>query len=255
MSRIATHYDDPLCQRAFKLGLYGLVARWPELGSEPWAKQVIECEEEERGHRSLERRLRRSKLGAYKPLADYDWAWPKWIEREAIEELFTFQFMEEAANVVLVGANGLGKTMIAQNLAHQAILKGHTACFTTASAMLNDLAAQDGASALRRRIRHYGTPKLLVIDEVGYLSYDNRHADLLFEIVTHRYQQRSIVLTTNRPFAEWNEVFPNAACVVTLIDRLVHKAEIIQIEGESFRLREAKERAEQRSSRRKQPKA
>ena len=243
--------EKMLRQRAQKLGLYGLVAGWAELGAAPWIETLIACEEEERRRRSLERRLRESRVRSFKPMADYDWAWPQRIERELVEELFTFQFMEEAANVVLIGANGLGKTMIAQNLAHQAILKGHTACFTTASAMLNDLAAQDGASALQRRIRHYGAPRLLVIDEIGYLSYDNRHADLLFEIVTHRYQQRSIVLTTNRPFAEWNEVFPNAACVVTLIDRLVHKAEIVQIEGESFRLREAKERAEQRSSRRK----
>lgn len=253
MSRIATLHPDPWCQRAFKLGLYGLVARWSEFGQESWIRQLIDCEEETRGHRSLERRMRRSKIGHLKPMADYDWDWVK-ADRELVDELFTFQFLEEAANVVLVGANGLGKTMIAQNLAHQAVLRGHTAIFTTASAMLNDLAGQDGASALQRRLRHYATPRLLVIDELGYLNYDNRHADLLFEVVTQRYQERSIVLTTNKPFGEWNEVFPNAACVVTLIDRLVHKAEIVQIEGESYRLKEAKERAERRSGKRRKDK-
>ncbi len=82
-----------------------------------------------------------------------------------------------------------------------------------------------------------------MVDEIGYLSYDTRYADLLFEVVTRRYENRSIVLTTNKPFAEWNDVFPNAACVVTLVDRLVHKAEIIPIDGDSYRLKDAKDRA------------
>jgi len=92
----------------------------------------------------------------------------------------------------------------------------------------------------------YARPRLLVVDEVGYLSYSNRHADLLFEIVSRRYEAKSTLITTNRPFAEWGEVFPNAACVVSLVDRLVHHAEIIAIQGESYRLKEAKERSEQR---------
>ena len=105
-------------------------------------------------------------------------------------------------------------------------------------------------SALRRRLRHYVRLQLLVIDEVGYLSYSNRHADLMFELISRRYQNRSTLITTNRPFAEWREVFPNAACVVSLIDRLVHNAEIVAIEGESYRLKEARERTEQRSRQR-----
>jgi DNA replication protein DnaC len=86
----------------------------------------------------------------------------------------------------------------------------------------------------------------LVVDEVGYLSYSHRHADLLFELVSRRYEQKSTLITTNRPFAEWGEVFPGAACVVSLIDRLLHHAEIIAIEGDSYRLKEAQERAAQR---------
>ena len=89
-----------------------------------------------------------------------------------------------------------------------------------------------------------------MIDEVGYLSYSNRHADLMFELVSRRYQSKSTLVTTNRPFAEWREVFPNAACVVSLIDRLVRNAEIIAIEGESYRLKEARERTEQRARQR-----
>ncbi|MBU6995376.1 ATP-binding protein [Ferrovum myxofaciens] len=94
-------------------------------------------------------------------------------------------------------------------------------------------------------------PNLLVIDEVGYLSYSNRHADLLFELINRRHQQKSTLITTNKSFSEWSEVFPSAACVVALIDRLVHNAEIISIKGESYRRKEAQERTEQRARKRK----
>ena len=238
---------DETYARLKRLGLHGIIARWGDLQAEPWLTQLADVEETERQRRSLERRIHNARIGNFKPLADFDWAWPKQIDREHIEDLFSFQFLRDAANVVLVGPNGIGKSMIAQNLAHQALLAGYAVRFTSASAMLNELAAQDSSRSLQRRLRRYVNPALLVVDEVGYLSYDNRHADLLFEVVTQRYQQRSMVITTNKSFEEWNEVFPSAACVVTLIDRLIHKAEIANINGESYRLKEAKERAAQRA--------
>jgi DNA replication protein DnaC len=109
--------------------------------------------------------------------------------------------------------------------------------------LLHDLAAQDSSTALARRLRRYTRPTVLAIDEVGYLSYDARYADLLFEVITRRYPHRPVILTTNKPFGEWNQVFPNAACVVTLVDRLLHRAEILALEGKSYRLKEAQERA------------
>jgi DNA replication protein DnaC len=227
-----------------RLGFYGLLAQIETLLNEPWLVRVIEIEDAERARRSLRRRLVHSRLGAFKPIADFDWAWPEQCDRSAIEELFSLGFNEEAANVVFIGNKGLGKTMILKNLTHQAILHGHTARFTLASDMLHDLAAQDSTIALARRLRRYTSPRLLSIDEVGYLSYDSRYADLLFEVVTRRYEQRRpILLTTNKVFGEWNQVFPNASCVGTLIDRLVHRAEIIPLEGKSYRLKEAEERA------------
>lgn len=239
-----TATSELLKQRSRALGLYGVLANWNELASAPWLPRLVEVEEAERARRSLERRLRNAKIGRFKPMADFDWAWPEDIDRQLVEELFTFSFLDEPANVVLVGPNGVGKSMIAKNLAHQALLRGTTVLFTTASAMLNDLAGQDSAAGLQRRLRRYCRPQLLVVDEVGYLSYDNRHADLLFEVITRRYEQRPIVLTTNKVFGEWGETFPNAACVVTLIDRLVHRSEIVKIAGDSYRLKEARERAE-----------
>ena len=207
-----------------------------------WLPSVIAYEQSERQRRSLERRLHLARLGSFKPLCDFDWHWPKKIDRVGVEELSSLEFLTETANIVLIGPNSTGKTTIAKNQAHLALLGGYTARFTTASAMLNDLAAQDSAAALNRRLRHYCRPALLVCDELGYLSYDARYVDLLFEVVTRRYQQRSTIITTNKPFAEWNQVFPNAASVVTIIDRLVHKAEIITIEGDSYCLKEARER-------------
>ena len=247
-----------LREHAGALRLHGLQAHWAEVMGDPqqaqWVAQMLTWEAAERGRRSLERRLRAAHIGRFKPLADFDWNWPRSIDRGAVEELMTLEFLTDASNVVLVGPNGVGKTMCACNLGYQAVLAGHTALFITAGQLLGELAALDSDSALRRKLRQYAAPDLLLIDEVGYLSYSNRHADLLFEIINRRYEQRSTVVTTNRPFAEWGEVFPNAACVVSLIDRLVHHSEIIAIEGDSYRMKEAKEQASKRTTTRRKTK-
>jgi len=241
---------DALMARAQALKLHGLLAHWAEVAAEAWVPSLIQWEEQQRTIRSLERRLGHAHLGRFKALADFDWQWPKRCDREAVEELMRLSFLQEAANAVFIGPNGVGKSTLARNIAHQAVLAGHTVLCTSAGHMLNELAGADGDNALRHRLSVYARPRLLLIDEIGYLSYSNRHADLLFEIVSRRYQEKSTLVTTNRPFAEWGEVFPNAACVVSLIDRLVHNAEIIQIEGDSYRLKEAKERSEQRRAQR-----
>lgn len=240
---------NELRARAQRLSFYAISSQWEDYGARDWVEPLIVAEETERHRRSLERRIKEARLGRFKSIVDFDWTWPAQIDRELIDGLLTLSFMPDATNVVLMGPNGVGKTMLAQNLAYQALLSGHSVRFTLASEMLNDLAAQDGANALKRCLRKYCLPSLLVIDEVGYLSYDSRYADLLFEVVTRRYQERSTILTTNLPFAEWQKVFPNAASVVTLIDRLVHRCEIIPIEGGSYRLKEAQERSTKRKRR------
>ncbi len=234
------------------LGLFGLIACWDSIADKPWLHEVLSIEERERQKRSMERRLRNARVATFKPMADFDWNWPKKIDREAVDDLFSFGFLKSGHNAVLVGPNGVGKTMILKNLAHQAVVRGHNVRFATASDMLADLAAQDSSITLGRRLRRYTVPHLLCVDEVGYLSYDNRYADLLFEVVTRRYEaERPILLSTNKAFSEWSEVFPHAACVVTLVDRLIHRAEVIEIDAPSYRLKEAKELSAARSKQRK----
>jgi DNA replication protein DnaC len=245
-----TEHDD-IKRKLRDLGLYGLLARWGEISTKPWLSEVIGIEEQERQRRGLERRLRNAKIGNAKPMSDFDWSWPRKVDQEAINELFSLGFVEAGQNAILLGPNGVGKTMVIKNIAHHAIVQGHTVRFATASDMLSDLAGQESTVAMTRRLRRYVWPKLLCIDEVGYLSYDNRYADLLFEVVTRRYEAgKAIILSTNKVFDEWSEVFPHAACVVTLVDRLIHRAELIEIDGDSYRLKEAKESAAKRARKR-----
>ena len=246
--------SSDLHHRAFSLGLHGLALHLDEVADADWVPWLLGVEERERGRKSLERRLKTAKLGAFKSIEDFDWSWPNKLDRAHIEALLTLKFVAEGANVVLLGPNGVGKSMLAKNIAHRALLNGHSAQFTTASAMLNALASEDSASSLERRLRRLCYPQVLCIDEVGYLSYGSRHADLLFEVVTRRYEAaKPVIITTNKPFGEWGEVFPNAGCVVTLVDRIVHRSEVVTVDGQSYRLKEARERKERQQKQRRAP--
>jgi DNA replication protein DnaC len=238
----------PLADQLAALGLRATAAQLDDLVAlaikRRWSpmqllEHLAEREQQERTRRSLERRLARSRLGRFTPMTAFDWAWPKRIDRAAIEAALTLDFLGDARNIVLVAPQGLGKTMIAQNIAHAAVLGGAHVLFTTAAQLLLDLGSQDSARGLARRLTYYATRTLLAIDEIGFLSYDARAADLLFQVVSRRYERRSLVITTNLPFSEWPTIFPNAATATALIDRLVHHAEIITIEGDSYRRRVA----------------
>jgi DNA replication protein DnaC len=220
--------------------------RW---GPRQLLEHIAELEESDRGKRSLDGRLARSRLGKFKAIADFDWAWPTVIDRPLVEHALDLGFMENNRNIVLVASQGLGKTTIAQNIGHRAILAGHSVLFVTAAQLLLDLAAQESARALENRLRYYAKVSLLVVDEVGYLAFDSRNADLFFQIVSRRYEKKSLVLTTNLAFRDWPTIFPNAACATALIDRVVHHADIIAIEGESYRLRDAKSASRERDGR------
>ena len=205
-------------------------------------EQLAQAEDEDRSHRSLQRRLRLCGIKSFKPMADYEWTWPTKIEREVIERALTLDFLPEARNLVLIGRNGLGKTMIAQNICHAAVLAGCSVLFRPAPALLEELQRQT-PEGRRRKLKTYANVGLLCIDEVGYLSFDDKAADLLYEVINRRYERKPVMLTTNRPFKEWNEVFPNATCIATLLDRLLHHADVTVIEGDSYRVRESEKEA------------
>jgi DNA replication protein DnaC len=213
-------------------------------------EQLADAESSERARRSLERRLRLSGIKAFKPVADFDWAWPKKIERDLIERALTLDFLQQARNLIFIGTNGLGKTMLAQNICHAAILAGRSVLFRPAASLIEDLHRQS-PEGRRGRLRTYANVDLLCIDEVAYLSFDDKAADLLYEVINRRYERKSLILTTNRPFKEWNTVFPNATCIATLLDRLLHHADATVIEGDSYRIRESEQ--ETAARRRKKP--
>jgi DNA replication protein DnaC len=232
LRHVADHLDDLVA-----------LAQKRRLGAREMIEHLVDLEEKDRARRSLERRTVRSRIGRFKPLADYDWNWPTRIDRARVEAAVQLDFLADHRNVVLVAPQGLGKTMIAQNIAHQAVVAGHSVLFLTAAQMLLDLGGQESARGLDRRLRFYAGISLLIVDEVGYLSFDARNADLLFQVVSRRYEKKSLVLTTNLAFQDWPSVFPNATCATALIDRVIHHADVLAIEGESYRLREAEKRA------------
>ena len=236
----AEHLDDVIAHATTK-----------RLSPRQLFEHVARIENQERARRSLERRLSRSRLGPFKPMVDFDWSWPNKIKRTDVDAALELDFLERERNLVLVAAEGLGKTMIARNVIHNAILDGRSALFISAAELLLDLGAQESARGLDRRLKYYARIGLLAIDEIGYLSYDIRNADLLFQLVSMRYEKKPLVLTTNLHFSEWPKIFPGAACTTALIDRVVHHADIITIEGKSYRLREATEQKKRTRSRRK----
>jgi DNA replication protein DnaC len=236
MRHTAAHLDDLVASATKK-----------RCGPRETIELFAERETHHRAKRSLERRLNRSRIGRFKTMADYEWDWPKRIDRDAIEAALRLEFLDGARNIVLVAPQGLGKTMIARNIAHQAVLAGHSVLFVTAAQLLLDLAAQDSARTLERRFRHYCRPTLLCLDEIGYLSYDARNADLLFQVVSRRYEQKSVVMTTNLAFSDWPTIFPNATCATALIDRTVHHADVIAIEGDSYRREAAADKKTRRA--------
>ena len=243
---------NDLAAQLTQIGLLGLAetlddflarATKARLSHRQLVEELVRLETTEGAKRSLVRRLARSRIGRFKPLTDFDWHWPKRIERDVIERLMTLDFIQDNCNVVLMGSNGLGKTMLAKNVGHQAAVAGYSVLFTTAAELIDDLRADVSQSTFRRKLYKYGAPQLLVIDEVGYLSYDSQAADLLYKVIDRRYERRSTVVTTNLAFKDWNTVFPNATSIATLLDKLTHHADVTLLEGVSYRVHESQKEA------------
>ena len=210
--------------------------------------QFFVWEEDLRLARKLEKRAKATRLNKYRidaPIAEFDWGWPEKIEGlNELKDLFKFNFLSDKENVVIIGASGLGKTTLLKNLVHEAAKNGHSAIFIEAAELLDELASAEDRYTRRKMIEKYSKCELLGIDEVGYLSYDAEHADLLFQIIQKRSGFGSTALTTNRDFGEWSQIFPNPGSVIALIDRLIEKCTTVRIFGNSYRAQIQKQHQE-----------
>lgn len=201
--------------------------------------RLVEGEAHRRETRSIERRIKAARLPVLKSLDQFQWNWPKKINRPQIQNLFRLSFIESHANVIFLGGVGLGKSHFAIALAHGACLQGYSALFTTAVDIINTLAAAQVNGGLKREMAKYLKPRILVIDELGYLPIDKFGADSLFQIFSQRYERGSTVVTTNRAYKHWPEVFNNDSTLTSaLLDRVLHHAETIIIEGKSYRTKD-----------------
>lgn len=189
--------------------------------------------------RTIQRRIHMARFPVIKTLDQFDWSWPKKINKAQIQNMFRLTFIEDKNNVVFIGGVGLGKTHLASALGYEACLKGRTVLFASAIDVVNNLIAAQRTERLKQELKRYQKPSLLILDELGYLPIDKTGADLLFQIISQRYEQGSIVITTNRAFKDWPEIFNNDSTLTSaLLDRLLHHTEVTVIEGPSYRMKE-----------------
>ena len=199
-------------------------------------KRMFEGEVARREDKSLVQRIRRARLPLTKTLDQFQWNWPKKINRQQIQNLFRLNFVEQKSNAIFLGGVGLGKTHLCIALGHTACVRGYSVLFTTAIDIIHTLSAAAATGSLKRAMQRYLKPKLLVVDELGYLPIDKLGADLLFQIISERYERGAILMSTNRAFKNWPEIFNNDTTLTSaLLDRLLHHAETCVVEGKSYR--------------------
>ena len=204
-----------------------------------YLSRLIEGEAQRRHDGQITRRVAAARFPAPRTLEQFHWTWPKKINRAQVQNLFRLAFLENHGNVILMGTVGLGKTHLATALGHAACLQNHPVLFTTAVEAINQLSAAQTTHRLKAELKKYLAPRVLILDEVGYLPIDKLGADLLFQVISARYEKGSTILTTNQPYKSWAKTFNNDATLASaVLDRLLHHAETIIIEGKSYRMKD-----------------
>ena len=239
---------DALCAHLEALKLSFVREHFESLAQQAAAEQwshveflarLIEGEAHRREQRSIQRRVGLARFPVLKSLDQFDWNWPKKINRPQIQNLFRLRFIEDNANVIFISTVGLGKSHLSIAIGHTACLRGYSVLFTTAVDIINSLSAAQAHGGLKRELRKYLQPRVLLIDELGYLPIDKHGADLLFQVISQRYERGPIVITSNRAYKHWSEIFNNDSTLTSaLLDRLLHPAETVLIEGKSFRMKD-----------------
>jgi DNA replication protein DnaC len=218
------------------LGAFLTHAHKSRLGPTQTVEQLVALEQRAREATNLARRARAAYLGSFKPVDRFDWNHPRSVDRARIERLMSLDFVARGENVLFRGQSGVGKTMLAKNLGQAALAAGYSVRFSSLAAALADLLQQESIPAFERRLKRYLRPDLLLLDELGYLPCDSRAADILYNIVSRRHDdRRSIVITTNLAFKQWGTVFPGAACVIALVDRFNEDCHRVDIDADSWR--------------------
>ncbi len=209
---------------------------WTQLD---FLSRLVEGESLQRKDRATQRRIQAARFPVIKTLEQFNWTWPKKINRAHVQNLFRLSFLNEKANVIFMGGAGLGKTHLATALAYEACQAGHTVLYTTAIDIVNTLVAAQSTQRLKVELRKYISPSIVLVDELGYLPIDKSGADLLFQVFSQRYETGSTIVTTNQVYKNWARVFNNDATLTSaVLDRLLHHAETVTIEGKSFRMKD-----------------
>lgn len=233
------------------LKLDGLMTRYPALATEAAAKEAsfldflesaLNHERDIRQARARQTLVRMAGFPTIKTLDDYDFAFAAGVDRKMVNELATLRFVERAQNVVLLGPSGVGKTHLAIALGYLATQAGIKTRFTTAADLMLQLEAAHRQDRYKSVLRHNVLgPRLLIVDEIGYLPLSKEQANHFFQIIAKRYEKGSVILTSNLPFGQWDETFGgNATLTAAMLDRVLHHATVMQIKGESYRLRDQK---------------
>lgn len=204
-----------------------------------YLRRLIEGQYNHHRQRRVEARIKSARFPVLKTLEQFNWAWPKKINRLQVQNLFRLEFLAQKANVVFLGSVGVGKTHLASALGFAACQEGHSVLFSGAIEVINDLQAAQKNGGLKRALKKYLRPQLLILDEVGYLPIDQKGADLLFQVISQRYERGSIALTTNKPFKQWASIFNNDSTIASaVLDRLLHHADTIIVEAASYRMKD-----------------